>query len=110
MSAILEEHRTTFDSDPSNRRAFDALEEHLFPGETIIIRGEPDAAGRWQKAATLVYAPKRQVYLLAGSDEELPDALADKRTGAGTIAYLCQGQVCSEPLMTMEAMLEVIAK
>ncbi|MCZ6911495.1 MAG: thioredoxin domain-containing protein [Proteobacteria bacterium] len=87
----------------------DALEEHLQPGETIIIRGESKDAARWQKAATLVYAPKRQVYLLPGNDGELPDALVDKRAGESTVAYLCQGHVCSEPLTTMDAMLAAIA-
>ncbi len=88
----------------------DALEEHLDPGEIIIIRGESDDGARWRKAATLVYAPKRQVYLLTGKDGELPDAFVDKRAGDGTVAYVCQGHVCSEPLTTMDAMLAAIAK
>ncbi|MCH8931303.1 MAG: hypothetical protein IIA98_10390 [Proteobacteria bacterium] len=78
-------------------------------GETIVIRGAAEDADRWRKAATLVYAPKRQVYLLTGDDEALPDALADKRAGEGTLAYVCQGRVCSEPLTTMDAMLAAIA-
>ena len=68
----------------------------------------PSLAAR--KAATLDYAPKRQVYLLTGNDGELPDAFVDKRAGDGTVAYVCQGHVCSEPLTTMDAMLAAIAK
>ena len=30
MSAILEQHKSSFAADPSNRQAFEALEEHLF--------------------------------------------------------------------------------
>ncbi|MCZ6536547.1 MAG: thioredoxin domain-containing protein, partial [Gammaproteobacteria bacterium] len=88
----------------------DALEEHLHPGEIIIIRGESEDAASWHKAATLVYAPKRQVYLPTGNDGELPEAFVDKRAGDGTVAYVCQGHVCSEPLTTMDAMLAAIAE
>ncbi len=37
MAAILDQHRDAFESDPSNKQAFDALEEHFF------------MAGRWNK-------------------------------------------------------------
>ncbi|MFB3064158.1 MAG: thioredoxin domain-containing protein, partial [Gammaproteobacteria bacterium] len=95
---------------PGHATMLDALEEHLQPGETIVIRGEAEDAARWRKAATMAYAPKRQVYLLSGDDEELADAFADKRAGQGTIAYLCTGHVCSEPLTTMDGLLAAIAK
>jgi uncharacterized protein YyaL (SSP411 family) len=36
--------------------------------------------------------------------------MADKRAGKNTVAYVCQGHVCGEPLTTMEAMLEAISK
>ena len=107
----LQSGKSPIEQYPSGHATMlDALEEHLHPGEIIIIRGEPEDALRWQKAATLVYAPKRQVYLLTGSDDELPGALADKKSGEGTVAYLCQGHVCSEPITTMDVMLEAIAK
>ena len=107
----LKSGRAAIEKYPSaHATMLDALEEHLYPGETIIIRGEPGEAARWQKAATLVYAPTRQVYLLTGDDRELPDSLADKRAGENTVAYVCQGYVCGEPLTTMDAMLEAISK
>ncbi|MCH9026886.1 MAG: thioredoxin domain-containing protein [Proteobacteria bacterium] len=107
----LQSGKTAIERFPSGHATMlDALEEHLQPGETIVIRGEAEDAARWRKAATLVYAPKRQVYLLTGDDEELADAFADKRAGPGTIAYLCTGHVCSEPLTTMDAMLAAIAQ
>ncbi len=107
----LQSGKTAIERFPSGHATMlDALEEHLQPGETIVIRGEAEDAARWRKAATLVYAPKRQVYLLTGDDEELADTFADKRAGPGTIAYLCTGHVCSEPLTTMDAMLAAIAQ
>ena len=106
----LQSGKSAIEQYPAGHAAMlDALEEHLQPGETIVIRGSAEDADRWRKAATLVYAPKRQVYLLTGDDEALPDALADKRAGEGTLAYVCQGRVCSEPLTTMDAMLAAIA-
>ena len=41
MSEILEKHKQSFESDPSNMQAFDALEEHLF------------MAGQWNKLVEL---------------------------------------------------------
>lgn len=87
----------------------DALEEWHDPGELVIIRGDGDEGRRWWKAATLVYAPKRQVYLIPPQTGGLPDALNTKVAGEGCRAYVCRGTVCGEPLESLEGLAAALA-
>ena len=83
-----------------------ALEEFLSPGEVVIIRGTTDDVGSWSRALAKGFAPRRLVLAIPADATGLPPALADKAPLAGTAAYLCRGQVCSEPLESLGALLE----
>jgi uncharacterized protein YyaL (SSP411 family) len=85
-----------------------ALEEQLFPPETIIIRGERDPAEEWRQAASLVYSPRRQVFAIPSDVQELPKALAAKVPASGTVAYVCRGTVCAEPVSSLPGLAELL--
>ena len=72
----------------------DALEEWLFPGETLILRGDPQAFAGW---ADRGYAPARMRFVIPADCGDLPPALADKKAGSTPLAYLCRGTTCSAP-------------
>lgn len=75
-----------------------ALEELLSPGEVVIIRGAADDIASWSRELAKAFAPRRVVLAIPSDATNLPAALADKAPRPGTVAYLCRGSVCSEPL------------
>ncbi|KPK61544.1 MAG: thioredoxin [Gammaproteobacteria bacterium SG8_31] len=77
-----------------------ALEERLRAPEIIIIRGTPEQAAEWQRAASLLYTPGRLVFLIPPG-EALPEALGAKSASAEAVAYICRGTVCSAPVTSL---------
>ena len=82
-----------------------ALEELLQPPQIVIIRGEAEAIAAWQTELARVYAPRRIVLAVPVGVTDLPAALTDKAAGAGVVAYLCRGSVCSAPIEALSALL-----
>ena len=78
----------------------EALAEYLVPPEIVIIRG--DDAVRWREELGKLYAPHRLVFAIAADARDLDAALADKKTGASTRAYLCRGSTCSAPIESLD--------
>jgi uncharacterized protein YyaL (SSP411 family) len=78
-----------------------ALDEILSPVETVIIRGPADDAARWQSELAALYAPNRLVVAIPSDASGLPPALADKKPGDGTIAYVCTGTTCDAPVASL---------
>ena len=74
-----------------------ALEEYQKPLKIVIIRGPALEVHRWSRAIGRSYAPARMV-LPIPADEHLPPAIAEKRAGPGTLAYLCTGTTCAAPM------------
>jgi len=75
-----------------------ALEEYLNPVEIVVIRGPRDSAAEWSAALAPLYAPRRMLVAIPAGVTGLPDALASKRAREGTVAYICRGPQCSEPI------------
>jgi uncharacterized protein YyaL (SSP411 family) len=78
-----------------------ALEDLLSSMQILIIRGEALSAAHWAGALSALYAPTRMIYAIP-NDAQLPAALAAKRPGETTVAYLCTGMTCSAPLANLE--------
>ena len=79
-----------------------ALEEYLQPPETLVLRGDAAELKRWQRDLDLLYAPARVVLAIPADAHPLPGALAARTPRAQTVAYLCQGERCSEPMESLE--------
>jgi len=80
-----------------------ALAEHLDPPEIVIIRGSEPELEEWRRALDQVYSPGRWVFAIP-ADAVLPPALADKRATDATVAYVCRGTVCSEPVRSLASL------
>jgi uncharacterized protein YyaL (SSP411 family) len=78
----------------------EALAEYLSPPDMMIIRG--DEAPRWRNELGKLYAPHRLVFAIPAEVDGLDAALADKRAGDGTRAYLCRGSTCSAPIDSLD--------
>jgi uncharacterized protein YyaL (SSP411 family) len=86
-----------------------ALDEHLTPTETIVIRGEGEDLARWQAAAQTAYAPRRLVLAIPSAETELPGTLAGMKAGEGVRAYRCVGTHCEPRLTDLDALTERLA-
>jgi uncharacterized protein len=78
-----------------------ALEDYLASMQILVIRGSPPEMHRWLSILGGTYAPTRMIFAIPSEAAELPSALADKRAGAQTVAYLCTGMSCSAPLTSL---------
>ncbi|MEA3278967.1 MAG: thioredoxin domain-containing protein [Pseudomonadota bacterium] len=75
-----------------------ALEEHLNPTETIVIRGDGEDLRRWQEAALAAYAPRRLVVAIPSGEGGLPGTLSAMQAGPIARAYRCSGTSCEAPV------------
>jgi uncharacterized protein YyaL (SSP411 family) len=81
-----------------------ALEEHLDPPETLIIRADPEVLDDWQATAQRGYRPRRVVLAIPGVETGLPGALAGMKAGATPRAYRCRGTRCEPPVLHLDAL------
>lgn len=86
-----------------------ALEEHLEPPQTIVIRGTGDDPAQWAKVARRVYAPRRLVLAIPAAEQGLPGTLAAMAPGAGTRAYSCLGTKCEAPVEDLQTLARLTA-
>ena len=75
-----------------------ALEEHLAPPQVVILRGDTAEVAAWSRALAPLYAPRRMVLAIPTDAPALPEALAAKAARDSTVAYVCEGPQCSEPI------------
>ena len=75
-----------------------ALEESLFPLQTVIIRGNGSRLREWHAVAKRPYAPRRLTLAIPDDAGNLPAQLQQRRPDGDAVAYLCSGLSCSAPL------------
>jgi uncharacterized protein YyaL (SSP411 family) len=80
----------------------EALADYLDPPEILVIRGDGGEADRWRAEMARLYAPHRMVFAIPAGLTGLDAAVADKRAGAGTRAYVCRGSTCSSPIESLD--------
>ncbi len=76
----------------------DALEEHLDPTVTVVLRGTGDALRAWQRRAQSAYAPRRMCFAVPNDAGSLPGLLAERRPRGDVVAYVCSGTRCDAPI------------
>jgi uncharacterized protein YyaL (SSP411 family) len=85
----------------------EALAEYLSAPEIVIIRGPADEADHWRDELGKLYAPHRLVFSIPADLDGLDPAIADKKAGAGTRAYVCRGSTCSAPVESLGDLVRV---
>jgi len=80
-----------------------ALEESLFPPQSVIIRGCTPEMQAWHAAAATPYAPRRLTLAIPADATGLPAQLQARAPGSGTVAYVCSGRSCSAPVTGLDA-------
>jgi hypothetical protein len=80
-----------------------ALEEHLNPPQTVVIRGAQADAAEWLAAAAGPYTPRRMSFLIPGDAGDLPGLLVERKPRDATVAYVCSGMSCQAPISDLES-------
>ncbi len=74
-----------------------ALEDTLYPGQFVVLRGEEAPMQKWSAVCHAEYRPDRQCYCIPEDDDALPANLSDKKLLGGVTAYVCSGTSCLPP-------------
>src|SRR6266849_9829751 len=86
-----------------------ALEEHLNPTRTVILRGPSPELGRWRSELAERYLPHTVVIALGTELRDLPPVLA-KPAGGRVNAWVCEGVSCLAPIDRLEDLVEQVSK
>jgi len=78
-----------------------ALEEMLHPVENVVIRAG-EQLSEWQNAMARDYAPRRLVFAIPDSIDDLPAQLQQRTSQQGGVAYVCQGMSCLPPVLSVQ--------
>jgi uncharacterized protein YyaL (SSP411 family) len=87
----------------------EALTEFLTPPEIVIVRGRETEARDWQRELAKLYGPHRLTFAIPSGLEGLDAAIADKKAGDSTRAYVCRGSTCSAPVESLPDFLRTAA-
>ncbi len=79
-----------------------AVEEYLFPTQTIALRGDSEAMQPWIARCNQAYAPRRLTVAIANDEQGLPGLLAAREPKAAVTAYVCSGHSCLAPITNFE--------
>jgi uncharacterized protein YyaL (SSP411 family) len=86
-----------------------AVEEYLYPTQTVILRGQPPALIPWQARCRQHYGHRRLVLAIPPDAEGLPGVLARREPKADVVAYVCHGHTCSAPVTEFAALETALA-
>jgi hypothetical protein len=83
-----------------------ALNDYYSPPAQIIIRGNPADITHWQKHCyELSRDIRMRIYAIPGDAVDLPGFLAQRQYRTETVAYVCEGFSCREPVHTLEQLI-----
>ncbi|WP_455207188.1 thioredoxin domain-containing protein, partial [Kaarinaea lacus] len=72
----------------------DAVEEYLYPTQTIVVRGKAEGMHYWSEQHAAVYAPRRLLLAIPDAEQELPGLLSQRVPQGAFAAYICDGHQC----------------
>jgi uncharacterized protein YyaL (SSP411 family) len=71
-----------------------ALDEHLVPPQTVVLRGEAGAMAGWQRTLAARYRPNTLVVAIPAGRAGLPPVLDKAAPAKGVNAWVCRGVSC----------------
>jgi uncharacterized protein YyaL (SSP411 family) len=81
-----------------------ALDEHLNPTETVIVRADAAQVDAWRTRLRGAFAPRRFDLAIPADETDLPGALAALEPRTGAVAYVCSGTQCGMPIADLPAL------
>ncbi len=80
-----------------------ALDEYLYPPQTVVLRGTKGQLEQWIECCNRSYAPRRFTLAIPNDAQLLPTGLQQRTPGVGVVAYVCEGFACSAPVIEFDA-------
>jgi hypothetical protein len=80
-----------------------ALEEYLYPLQTIVLRGKPESMQPWLAHVQTHYTPRRLALAIPDDAGNLPGVLAERTARGDMTAYVCAGHACAAPVTEFAA-------
>ncbi len=87
-----------------------ALEEHLNPPTSIILRGEPDSMADWKRRIDSTYDPTRLCFAIPDSETALPGVLHQRSAKDNLTAYVCHGHQCLAPINDITELAQIVER
>jgi uncharacterized protein YyaL (SSP411 family) len=106
----LSQFRTAMEEQPAGYATLlTALEEHIVPTRTIILRGPSKGLSPWRAALAGRYMPHTLMIVLASELRDLPPVLS-KSAGDKVNAWICEGVTCLAPIDRLDDLIERVSK
>jgi uncharacterized protein len=87
-----------------------ALARYVEPPESVVVRGDADELGMWQRVLDHGYAPNRSRFCIPrDADDELTGLLAQRVSRDQPVAYVCRGTECLAPVTSLDALRAALA-
>lgn len=103
-------HSSISQSPSGHGTLLSAVEEYLFPTETIVLRGSGDDVRPWIERCNQFYAPRRFTVAIPEDASDLPGMLAERAPKNTVTAYVCAGHSCLAPITEFAAFDEELKK
>ena len=87
-----------------------AVEDYLFPPQTIILRGDEKTLEAWQAECQKIYAPQRLCFAIPAEAKDLPGILAERKPQEAAVAYICTGYQCRAPITSLDDLRKALAE
>ncbi|MEJ2762032.1 MAG: thioredoxin domain-containing protein, partial [Gammaproteobacteria bacterium] len=71
-------------------------------------RGSVEEIGSWHQTCLAEADVRTEVYAVPADAGELPALLAERRAGAGPVAYVCEGMTCRTPIRDEAALADYL--
>jgi len=86
-----------------------ALDEHLNPPQTVVLRGRGETLAAWQARCRLRHAPGRLAVAIPDDAADLPGLLAERKALGAATAYVCSGHACQAPVTELDTLEQALA-
>ena len=86
-----------------------ALDEHLAPPQTVILRGAPQVMGEWQRQLAARYRPDTLILAVPAGLPELPAVLDKAAPATGVNAWVCRGVTCLPAITDLDELERTLA-
>jgi uncharacterized protein YyaL (SSP411 family) len=75
---------------------------------TIIVRGDRSRLESWREQLALKLNPDQLAFFIPSDAKNLPVAIAEKKVGENTTAWICHGFTCQPPITDLGDLLSAI--
>jgi uncharacterized protein YyaL (SSP411 family) len=77
---------------------------------SVIVRGKANQLELWRDRLSASLSPRQLAFYIPSDAENLPDAIATKKTDKKTTAWICRGFTCQPPITDLDILISNITE